>query len=317
MARSTWVYMGTLTVALSVAGIALLQEPDTEGMKRPDKAALKPGGGDEKEDTKVAPLAAQERVGTGPAVTDPASAREIEKAVRAVFAAFNNRDADAFLAGWTDEGFRRTFQQSKEAAKRSFPHLQALPVLEPFTVGEFSNTAVGRDTASTEVDLTQSNVKKTHWLSLVKDDKAWKIDTDKEIATRISADVTLVPVTMTESAFQLDTSAVTKNVAFQVFNASTQKHDFSVFMLRDDSGTEMHLGGAGTMEPGEGKTVLLTNLAPGRYAILCNRLGPDGEPYSAKGMRAEFTIAASPGSQASGDQAEQPEGTSDNIALPQ
>src|SRR6266540_3328431 len=316
MARSTWVYMGTLTVALSVAGIALLQEPDTEGMKRPDKAALKPGGGDEKEDTKVAPLAAQERVGTGPAVTDPASAREIEKAVRAVFAAFNNRDADAFLAGWTDEGFRRTFQQSKEAAKRSFPNLQALPVLEPFTVGEFSNTAVGRDTASTELDLTQSNMKKTHWLSLVKDDSAWKIDTDKEIATRIPADGTLVPVTMTESAFQLDTSAVTKNVAFQVFNASPQKHDFSVFMLRD-SGMEVHMGGAESLEPGEGKTLLLTNLAPGRYAVLCNRLDADGQPYSAKGMRAEFTIAAPPGSRASEDQTDQPEGASDDIAPPQ
>jgi len=315
MARSTWVCMAALTVALSLAGLALWQEPDTEGMKRPDKAALKPGGGDEKEDTKVALLAAQVRMDT-PAVTDPAKAWEVERAVRAVFAAFNNRDADAFLAGWTDEGFRKTFQQSKESAKRSFPHLHVLPVLEPFTVGEFSNTAVGRDTASTEVDLTQSNVKKTHWLSLVKDDKAWKIDTDKEIATRISADVTLVPVTMTESAFQLDTSAVTKNVAFQVFNASTQKHDFSVFMLRDDSGTEMHLGGAGSLEPGEGKTVLLTNLAPGRYAILCNRLDPDGQPYSSKGMRAEFTIAAPPGSQASGDQTDGPKDGSDKIALP-
>jgi len=308
--------MAALTVALSLAGLALWQEPDTEGMKRPDKAALKGGGGGEKDDTKVAPLAAQVRTDTGAAVTEPAKAWEVEGAVRAVFAAFNNRDADAFLAGWTDEGFRKTFQQSKESAKRSFPHLHVLPVLEPFTVGEFSNTAVGRDTASTEVDLTQSNVKKTHWLSLVKDDKAWKIDTDKEIATRISADVTLVPVTMTESAFQLDTSAVTKNVAFQVFNASTQKHDFSVFMLRDDSGTEMHLGGAGSLEPGEGKTVLLTNLAPGRYAILCNRLDPDGQPYSSKGMRAEFTIAAPPGSQASGDQTDGPKDGSDKIALP-
>src|SRR5712691_8318902 len=252
MARSTWVWMAALTVALSLAGLALWQEPGTEGMR--DKAA--PGGGDEKENMKVAPLAAQVRMDAS-AVTEPAKAWEVEGAVRAVFAAFNNRDADAFLAGWTDEGFRKTFQQSKEAAKRSFPNLQALPVLEPFTVREFSNTAVGRDTASTEVDLTQSNVKKTHWLSLVKDDNAWKIDTDKEIATRIPADVTLVPVTMTESTFQLDTGAVTKNVAFQVFNAGTQKHDFSVFMLRDDSGTEMHLGGAGSLEPGEGKTVLL------------------------------------------------------------
>ena len=313
MARSTWVYVAALTVGLSVAWLALWQEPDTEGMR--DKAALKGGGGDGKDDTKVAPLAAQVRVDT-PAVTELAKAWEIERAVRAVFAAFNNRDADAFLAGWTDEGFRKTFQQSKQAAKRSFPNLPALAVLEPFTIGEFSNTAVGRDTASTEVELTQSNVKKTHWLSLVKDDSAWKIDTDKEIATRIPADGTLVPVTMTESAFQLDTSAVTKNVAFQVFNASPQKHDFSVFMLRD-SGMEVHMGGAESLEPGEGKTLLLTNLAPGRYAVLCNRLDADGQPYSAKGMRAEFTIAAPPGSQASEDQTDQPEGASDNIAPPQ
>jgi hypothetical protein len=313
MARSTWVYVAALTVGLSVAWLALWQEPDTEGMR--DKAALKGGAGDGKDDTKVAPLAAQVRVDTGAAVTEPAKAWEIEGAVRAVFAAFNNRDADAFLAGWTDEGFRKTFQQSKQAAKRSFPNLPALAVLEPFMVGEFSNTAVGRDTASTEVELTQSNVKKTHWLSLVKDDNAWKIDTDKEIATRIPADGTLVPVTMTESAFQLDTSAVTKNVAFQVFNAGPQKHDFSVFMLRD-SGMEVHMGGAESLEPGEGKTVLLTNLAPGRYAVLCNRLDADGQPYSAKGMRAEFTIAAPPGSRASEDQTDQPEGASDDIAPP-
>jgi len=78
----------------------------------------------------------------------------------------------------------------------------------------------------------------------------------------------------------------------------------------------MHLGGARSLEPGEGKTVLLTNLAPGRYAILCNRVDTDGQPYSSKGMRAEFTIAPPPGSQAIGDQTDGPEDGSDKIALP-
>ena len=280
---------------------------------------------EKKDETKVAPLAAQNRMDTEPAgtdfghltfpVTDPAKAREVEKAVRAVFAAFNKRDADAFLAGWTDTGFRETFGESKETAKRSFPHLRVPIGLDPFTVGEFSHTRVDDDTATTEVELAQGNLKKAHQLSLVKEGGTWKIGSDKEIAARIPADATVVLVTMREFAFEFDSSAVTRNVAFQVSNTTGQKHDFSVFILRADSGMEVSLGGVGPLEVGEEKTVLLTDLEPGRYAILCNRLHTDGQPYSSKGMRAEFTIpslAPPPDSQPPEDQTAQPEGEPEN-----
>ncbi len=289
-------------------------------------------GEEKKDDAKVVPLAAQSGMDTKPAVTDtdfghltfsvtdPAKAGEVEKAVRAVFAAFNKRDADAFLAGWTDTGLRETFGESKEAAKRFFPHLRALSSLEPFTVGGFSHTAVGGDTATTEVELAQGNLKKTHRLSLVKENDTWKIGSDKEIAAKIPADATLIPVTMREFAFEFDSSAVsvvTRNVAFKVSNTTGQKHDFSVMILRADSDMEVLLGQAGPLEVGEEKTVLLMDLEPGRYVILCNRLHTDGQPYSSKGMRAEFTIpslASPPESQPSEDEAAQPEGESEGIA---
>ncbi len=283
---------------------------------------------EKKDDTKVVPLAAQSSMDTKPAgtafghltfsVTDPAKAREeVEKAVRAVFAAFNKSDADVFLAGWTDKGFQETFGEPKEAARRFFPPLRGPIGLEAFTVGEFSHTVVGGDTATTEVELIQGNLKKAHRLSLVKEGDTWKIESDKEIAAKIPADATVIPVMITEFAFEFDNSAVTRNVAFKVSNTTEQKHDFSVFILRADSGTEVSLGSVRSLEPGEEKTMLLMDLEPGRYAILCNRLYTDGQPYSSKGMRVEFTIpsvAPPPDNQPREDQTAQPEGERDEIA---
>ena len=129
-----------------------------------------------------------------PARSNPERAREVEKVVRAIFIAYNSRNVDAFLAGWTEYGLQETFGESKESAKRAFPYLRGLSAIEPIAVGAFSNTVVDDEWAGTDVELSQNNVKKSRWLSLVRKDNAWRIDGSKESATRIPPGVTAVPV---------------------------------------------------------------------------------------------------------------------------
>ncbi len=218
-------------------------------------------------------------------------ASEVERAVRTVFAAYNERNRGAFLAGWTDNGFSRAFQ---------FPKAQAVNELfigfQPVTVGEFSNTVVTEKGAVTEVDLTYGQVQEIHHLSLVKAGHNWLIDDDKKRDPTVSdlsrgGRVEILDVALGESGIQFDGSkASTGTLAFKVANTDTRPHEFVVMKWLPDSEMEQSIGRIGPLQPGASATMTLTDLTPGRYVILCNMLDTDGLPYSSKGMRTEFTI---------------------------
>jgi len=220
-----------------------------------------------------------------------AEVSEVERAVRTVYAAYNERNLDAFLAGWTDNGFARVFQFPKTGAiNRLFAGST------PVAVGKFSNTAVTRRNASTEVELAYGQVEEIHALALVREGPNWLIDDDKkrdptvyELSRRGRAEI--MDVALGLSGIQFDPGrASTGTMAFRVANTDTRPHEFVVMKWLPDSESEQAIGTTGPLQPGASTTLTLTDLTPGRYVILCNMLDSDGMPYSAKGMRTEFTI---------------------------
>lgn len=212
--------------------------------------------------------------------------KDIEEAVRRTFRAYNRQDLPAFKDGWTEGGFQQAYGLPKEKAMG----LDQLSLLSfrPYTVGEFTNTSVNGEGAATEVGLTYGEVHETHRMSLLREGDRWKIDHDEKLDL-IPRDAAVVDAKFQYFKIQLDrTQAAPGSVAFRISNADTQQHEFIVKKI-SDSESEDTIGKIKPLKPGQSETLVLTNLMPGRYVILCNMLSRDGVPY-AYGMRTEFRI---------------------------
>jgi hypothetical protein len=212
---------------------------------------------------------------------------EIEDSVRKTFLAYNRQDLPAFKAGWTDQGFQRAYELPKERAK----HFGLLGLLSfrPYAIGEFSNTAIYGKSAETEVVLTYGEIQESHRMSLVWDEDAWKIDQDEKL-DRVPKNATVVDVKLQYYKIQLDpTRAAPGTVAFRITNTDSRQHEFVVKRWNPASDTEDNIGLIKPLEPGQNETLVLANLQPGRYIVLCNMVARDGMPYS-YGMRNVFII---------------------------
>jgi hypothetical protein len=225
---------------------------------------------------------------TGPSRPDP-TARQVEETVRRIFAAFNAQDLEAFLAGWTPQGFQRAFQFPMTAAVRLRDDLFAES--GPYTIDGFASTVVGPHGATTHVEMTNGRRKERHRLALVKDADAWKIDVDEKLPARPARNVVAVEVRITERSLEVSNlEVVSESVAFRVANGDEKAHQLVVLRRVVESGAQESLGHVGPLGPGERATLLLTDLVPGPYVLVDNTLDSDGMPYSSKGFRAELTI---------------------------
>ena len=212
--------------------------------------------------------------------------KEVEDAVRRTFLAYNEEDLPAFKAGWTERGF----QQAYELPKEKVTGLDQLSLLSfrPYTIGEFSNTTVNGKSAATEVELTYGEVRESHRMSLVREEDGWKMDQDEKLAL-FPKDATVVDAKLKFFIIELERTRLTPGtVAFKISNADTRPHEFIVKRVAE-SESEETIGMTKPLKPGENATLILTNLMPGRYVVLCNMVTRDIMPY-AYGMRTEFFI---------------------------
>jgi hypothetical protein len=213
--------------------------------------------------------------------------REVEAAVRRTFLAYNAQELPVFLAGWTDKGFKQAYDRPKETIT-DFVFLSLLS-FRPYKIGRFSNTALYGTTADTEVDLTYGDVQESHRMSMVREGESWKIDHDEKLA-KFPANATVVDVKLQFFKILLDPpGASAGTVAFKIANMDGRKHEFIVKKWLPDSDQEETIGLIKPLEPGKSDTLILANLAPGKYILLCNMVTRDAMPY-AYGMRNEFMV---------------------------
>lgn len=212
--------------------------------------------------------------------------KEVEEAVRRTFLAYNRQDLPAFKAGWTEKGF----EQAYELPKEKVTGLDQLSLLSfrPYTIGEFSNTTVNGKSAATEVELTYGEVRESHRMALVREEDGWKMDQDEKL-DNIPKDATVVDAKLKFFIIELERTRLAAGaVAFKITNADTRPHEFIVKRVAE-SESEETIGMTKPLKPGENATLILTNLMPGRYVVLCNMVTRDIMPY-AYGMRTEFFI---------------------------
>ncbi|HEY2987807.1 MAG TPA: cupredoxin domain-containing protein [Candidatus Binatia bacterium] len=216
--------------------------------------------------------------------------KDVEEAIRKTFLAYNRQDLRAFKAGWTAKGFQQVYEHPKEKVIDFIP--LSLLSFRPYKIGEFSNTTIDGQSAATEVTLAHGDVQETHRFSLVREEDAWRIDRDDKISNipnNPAVGTTVVGVKLQYHNMQLEQTRLTPGtVAFKITNTDTQRHEFIVKKIME-SDNEETIGMIKPLEPGQSETLILANLARGRYVAMCNMLSRDGVPF-ANGMRNEFTV---------------------------
>ena len=178
----------------------------------------------------------------------------------------------------------------------------------PFTNAEFRETTVDGDTATADVQMTFGMAVVAQRLTLVRQDDAWKIDREDNIAVEIPDGTETIKAEMYEFAFDIDTEALaaaTERVAIAISNIGGQPHELAIIRVPADAdvlalfgpggGPEIELiAREGPLAPGESLNFVFAQpLEPGRYVILCFlpdiTEGSEGTPHVFKGMLTEFT----------------------------
>lgn len=218
--------------------------------------------------------------------------KDAEDHVRAVFAAFNEKDGETFIAGWTDAGFEKQFGGLKRHLAEVFPGFVSI---HEFTIESFPATVVEGERATLDVLLNEGHVREYHRMSLVREDGAWKIDRDEELEPRIpkgvrAIDVSIKQVADQAFAYSFASDEIDADVAFKVSNADDQPHEFQVMRVFEEEAVEKLVGRIGPVDPGESGTMVLTDLDAGRYAVVCTLWDADGTLYASKGMRTELVV---------------------------
>ena len=228
--------------------------------------------------------------------------KAVEAAVRATVDAWNNKDLDTFLAGWTDAQLQKQFGGTRDQLKQVLPQFIGTP---PITLGKFANTNVSGGTATTEVGFALGILEVPQRFTLHKEGNVWQIDSTENVSPEIPSGVTVVDLKTQEFQFVFDAKAITSgNIAFRVENAGGQPHDITLFTIPEGldlqtllqaqeppPGVE-EIGSAGPFAPGEKTNVLFTQpLKSGRYLMLCLQTDPSsGKSHVELGMFAEFTV---------------------------
>ena len=130
-----------------------------------------------------------------------------------------------------------------------------------------------------------------------------KFDEEQFLPERPPGEMSAVEVELTDFAFVLSQDVIT-NASYVVLrgtNTGAYAHEIIVVRLPEGATVEQALMGAISEEqitfigqtplaPGQSDDLVLVNLEPGLYTLLCLTAEPDGIPHAALGMTAQFVV---------------------------
>jgi hypothetical protein len=227
---------------------------------------------------------------------------------------WNNEDAEAFAAHFTDEGLASFASGAGAPPDMTADDVRAaLPDImadSPTELEEVKDAESTDDTASGTLVLKSGATLSADVVDLVKQDDAWLVNSYQTGAGELDTeDYTSVPVALKEFEFvfnQDDFDPGTKHV-FEVTNEGEQPHELVLVKLDEDVNLEEALASESEEEP-EGvefqafaqaepgqstRIVFAEDMEPGRYAMICffpDTDDPEQTPHAFKGMLSDFTI---------------------------
>jgi uncharacterized protein (TIGR02246 family) len=234
------------------------------------------------------------------------NAAEVEAAVRAAIQAWNDGDAEAFLAFFTDDGIMSLTGFPRAEVEEFLAEGIGDPQIE---IQELSVDA-DDETATAELTTIEGAFQLRQEVTLIMDEEGvWKGDAFEPLQQDVPEGTDAVDVSTVEYSFEFDESEITSgNLAFNVSNIGGETHEMLLVGVPEDLDVEEALqseeepegiedvGFIGPWPPGVDLTAILVDeLQPGRYVMLCFVPAADGEPHALKGMWAEFTIGGNGG----------------------
>ena len=266
-------------------------------------------GDDEDKADDTTPVATQ--AATPAPKGDPAAVAAVETAMRNVSDNWNANEKDAFLAGFTDAGLVSIFGEGRQTVDEVKADLEFFIGSTPITNVTIANTKVSGSSATTESQFAIFGAYEKNTEHFVKEGGAWKIDSETALLVDVPEGVKIVRVNAIEFAFGVDTSVITKNVAFELSNAGKQHHEMVITSIPADANIDdliqqfadspdrdvpgVVFVGQTEAAPGAKVNLVFTEpLAPGRYVMACfvpdETEGENGTRHVRKGMYKEFTV---------------------------
>lgn len=230
-------------------------------------------------------------------------AREVQTALRAVADAWESKDVERYLAGWTDRALAETFDATREEARE---YLRQSIGDQVYVFRAISNVKINGASASADVDIVEGLLLKPSRFSLIKEDGAWKIDAEEHLVPAIPSGVRAVELQLAEFAFVFEPSTIAGgNIAFKVENVGRQPHEVALVKVPADLDVQQALrspepppgiediGYIVLEHTGDRMNMVFTRpLSPGHYLMVCflPDTEGDGQPHAFKGMWAQFVI---------------------------
>ena len=231
------------------------------------------------------------------------NAAAAEAAARAAIDAWNGGDLDGFLGAFTDEGVIALFGGlSREEILESGDEIGAGdPQIE---IQELSIDA-NEEEATAELTTIEGAFQYRQRVTLIPQGGTWLVNDFEHLTQDVPDDKTVVGVGLLEFEFAFDENAITGgNLALNLTNAGEEPHEMALVRVPADFDVEAALqseedpgdavediGFAGPFAPGADLTaILVDDLEPGRYVMLCFVPNAEGTPHALLGMWNEFTI---------------------------
>lgn len=236
-------------------------------------------------------------------VGEPASddvAAGVEAAIMNAVACANSSDLVAFAALFSPDGLMDECGTTNiYDAPVCF---EGIPQITNVEVSDVQTHDDGR--VSADLVLTYGSfVSHERQFLVMADDGSYLLDVSPELPVEIPDGATVIDGEMVDFEFKLsETSAPAGDIAFTVTNAGEYPHEMIILqmpegvtvdaLLDDESLFEqVQFLGFTFAEPGEtASPLVLVNMQPGTYTIVCFVDVPDGVPHVMRGMVLEFEV---------------------------
>ncbi|MBM3940736.1 MAG: hypothetical protein FJ318_07615 [SAR202 cluster bacterium] len=241
---------------------------------------------------------------------------EIRNGLRRTVEVWNQRDAEAFMAGWTEEGLRQEFEippnMPWSGVRQQIGNFIGNP---PIDIRAIEVTEAGQSEATVELELEFGAGVDRARHTMVPRDGRWEIDSSEALRVEAPEGAVSLPVEMSEYAFTYQRGRIPagEQIVFEAENVGSEAQELVMLRIDEDApaldqllAETMAQGpGAGppasveflaavVAEPGEGASLVLSApLSEGRYAMVCFIPTEQGVPHAFLGMHSEFTVEAS------------------------
>jgi hypothetical protein len=203
----------------------------------------------------------------------------------------------------------QTYSAGEPLTRRAFiDEIAPLLPVNPVRVVSVENVQPTATGATAEVTLVAGNQLLRFDSMYVQqgegDDRRWLLDSTTEAAVQRPEGSDIVHIRIEDGRYRLaEDTARSPNVVLKGTNEGDATHEMLVVRLDGGTSTDALLVNPGpqfprgitfagqvTIAPGATDELVLVDLEPGRYAIVCLLYDQDGNPYLASGMRARLDV---------------------------